>query len=153
MFLSRFVLVMALILAEGVPAAVAQTQLRVQQILAFERLAGRSDWDAQDQQRLMNTSFVLQPGGVIVIYFPGRNDIYPLRGTYQQSGYQVQFRAVGRSQSSVAVNTAVWQGVIDLSSGIAQIEDSAGAIMGAVVNGSSFGSNSSTHIRATLRVR
>jgi hypothetical protein len=146
--------VMAFLLAANTHYALAQSLLTVQRITAFQMLQGLPQWSASVQQRLSRTSFVLQPNGVIIIRAPGRSDLYPLSGNFQQEGPQIRFYAVRQSRiGGTGVAHVVWNGVINLQDRLAQIEVSSGTGNAAVINNQKFQGSNSERYAATLQLR
>ncbi|MFE2123587.1 hypothetical protein ACFW9U_23375 [Rhodococcus aetherivorans] len=120
-------------------------------ILSFEQTAGRPQWEANAYNRIADGEWTFYESGRFT-YRTGDND--PLEGTYTVSGSTVTFSGEYSFNTTTSTSQTTMNGTIDLSADppVMTFEQASGQVSAAVVNDTSFGSNSTAGYTGTLTV-
>jgi len=136
-----------------IPVAEAQTVYRTRQIVNLQVVQGQPQWGQRAAQRLAGAVWQFNPDGTFIFAPPdSRDDLYPLRGNFQNRGNIITFQGGSRAGNSVSSNAAQVTGQIDYSTGqpVMTLEWANGTVMGAVVNDIRFGASNLSHYRSVL---
>lgn len=137
--------------------ALAQAVFETQQILNFQMQQGRPEWAQNNIERINGAVWQFNPDGTF-IYAPAnaRDDLYPLRGTYQNQGNTLIFTGERTSRIGGTSSAHVFvQGQVDFSRGqpVLTMNVVSGMASGAVINKNPFGFNNTSAYRTTVLLR
>ncbi|MEV6342428.1 hypothetical protein [Actinoplanes sp. NPDC051851] len=132
-------------LAPAGPAAASDTVvLQTLRIDEFTQTAGQSSWAGSAQNRLLGASWEFD-GGEFTFRVPGgRDDLYPMTGTYTVEDDVAEFTASSSSSSANGSASADISGEIDLDTGRTAFDWNASSGSAAVVYGTGYATASTS---------
>ncbi len=152
-------LLLALPLLNAPSDAFAQQALRVQtvEIVAYNQIQGQAQWRQAQVNRIAGAQWAFNPNGTFLFTMPNvRDDLYPVRGTYRNSGGALVFSGSSSSQTGssgmamVRVNGRLYKQGETLMISMSVDSSSSSA---AVVNRQKFSGGSTSSYEFTVMLR